>query len=68
MLHASMLNSRELNCWGSIASIIGVGLHDEEITPSFAKIIHRKIKAQETGTAFQLSAENLSAVKKTQST
>ena len=52
----------------SIASIIGAGLHDEEITISFAKMIHRKIKAQETGTTFPLSAENLSGVIKTQFT
>ena len=32
----------------AIASIIGAGLHDEEITISFAKKIHRKIKGQET--------------------
>ena len=30
----------------------------------FAKVIHGKIKAQETGTSFPLSAENLSAVVK----
>ena len=42
-----------------ISSIIGAGLPDEEITISFAKIIHRKIKPQETRTSFPLSAENL---------
>ena len=45
-----------------IASIIGAGVRDEEITISFAKMNHRKIKAQETGTTFPLSTENLSAV------
>ena len=30
----------------AIASIIGAGLRDEEITISFAKTIHQKIKAQ----------------------
>ena len=44
----------------AIASIIGAGLRDEEITISFAKMIHQKIKAQETGTSFPLSAEKLS--------
>ena len=52
----------------AIASIIGARLHDEEITISFAKMIHRKVKAQETWTTFPLSAENLSAVMKTQFT
>ena len=52
----------------AIALITGTGLHDEEITISFAKMIHRKIKAQETGTTFPLSAKNLSAVVKTQFT
>ena len=42
-----------------ISSIIGAGLPDEEITISFAKIIHRKIKAQETRASFPLSAEKL---------
>ena len=48
----------------AIASITGAGLRDEEITISFAKMIYRKTKAQETGTTFRLSAENLSAVMK----
>ena len=47
-----------------IASIIGAKLRDEEITISFAKITHQKIKAQDTETTFPLSAENLSAVMK----
>ena len=38
---------------------IGAGLPDEEISISFAKMIHHKIKAQETGTSFPLPAENL---------
>ena len=50
----------------AIASIIGAGLCDEEITISFAKMIHRKIKAQETGTTFPFSTENLSAIMKMQ--
>ena len=50
----------------AIASIIGAELCDEEIIISFAKMIHQKIKAQETGATFPLSAENLSAVMKTQ--
>ena len=62
MLHASLLNSWEPNCssctWNESC------LSDEEITVFFAKVIHGKIKAQETGTSFQLSAENLSAVVK----
>ena len=37
-------------------------MRDEEITISFGKMNHRKIKAQETGTTFPLSTENLSAV------
>ena len=49
----------------AIASIIGAVLHDEEITISFAKMIHLKIKTKETGTIFPLSAEKLSAVMKT---
>ena len=46
----------------AIASITGAGLCDEKIKISFAKMIRRKIKAQETETTFPLSAENLSAV------
>ena len=46
----------------AIASIIGAGLLEEEIAISFAKMTHRKIKAQEIGTNFPFSAENLSAV------
>ena len=42
-----------------IASIIGAGQRDEEITISFARMIHREIKAQEIETSFSLSAENL---------
>ena len=52
----------------AIASIIGAELRDEEIAIYFAKMIHRKIKAQETGATFPLSAENLSAIMKTQFT
>ena len=52
----------------AITSTIGAGLRNEETTISFAKMIHRKIKAQETGTTFLLSAENLSAVMKMQFT
>ena len=52
----------------AIASIIGSGVHDEEITISFLKRIHRKVKAQETGTTFSLSTENSHAVMKTQFT
>ena len=48
----------------AIASIIGAGLHGEEITISFGKMIHQKIKARETGTTFPSSAEILSAVMK----
>ena len=48
----------------AIASVIGAGLHDEEITISFGKMIHQKIKARETGTTFPSSAEILSAVMK----
>ena len=48
-----------------IASIIGAGLRDDEIMISLSKKIRLKIKAQETGTTFRLSAENLSAVMKT---
>ena len=51
-----------------ITSVIGAGLCDEEITISFVKMILWKIKAQETGTTFPLSAENLSVVMKTQFT
>ena len=43
---------------------LGAELRDEEITISFVKITHQKIKAQDTGTTFPLSAENLSAVMK----
>ena len=52
----------------AIVSVIGVGLRDAEITISFAKIIRRKLKAQETGTTVPISAENLSGVMKTQFT
>ena len=52
----------------AIASIIGAGLRDEMITISFAKMIHQRIKAQETGTTLPFSTENLSAVMKTQFT
>ena len=78
MLHASMLNSLDPNhslCSTdlhqvnpvdtTIAAIIAVGLRDKQITISFAKMIHRKKKFQETGTTFPLSAEYLSAVMKT---
>ena len=41
-----------------IASIIRAGLHDEEITVSFTKMIHHKMKAQQTGTSFPFSAES----------
>ena len=40
-----------------IALIIGAGLRDEKIAISFAKMIHRKIKDQETGTILPLPAE-----------
>ena len=49
----------------AIPSVIGTGLCEEEITISFAKMIHRKIKAQETGTFYPLSGKNLSTVMKT---
>ena len=55
MVHAHEVNPIDY----AIASIIGAGLRDEEITISLAKMIHRKIKVQETGTSFPLSAENL---------
>ena len=42
-----------------IALIIRAGLRDEEITISFSQMIHPKMKAQQTGTIFSLSAENL---------
>ena len=42
--------------------IIGAGPHNEGITISLENVIHRKIKAEEKGTTFLLSAENLSAV------
>ena len=70
MLHASMLNSLEPNHSScskdlhevnpvdtTIAAIIAVGLRDKQITISFAKIIYRKKKIQETGTTFPLSTE-----------
>ena len=47
-----------------ITSVIGIGLPDKEITVFFAKVVRGKIKAQETGTSFPLSAENSSAVVK----
>ena len=46
----------------AIATTIGAGMRDEEMTISFAKMIHRKIKAQEPELTFPISAENLSAV------
>ena len=49
----------------AIPSVIWTGLRDDEITISFAKRIHRKINAQETGSFFPLSAENVFAVMKT---
>ena len=39
-----------------IVSIIRAGLSDEEITISFGKMTNCKMKAQETGTSFPLSA------------
>ena len=50
----------------AITSNIVAGLRDEEIIIYFAKMIHREIKAQETGTNFPFSAENLSTVMKMQ--
>ena len=41
------------------AAIVGGGLGEEEITISFAKMFHREIKAQETGTILPLSTERL---------
>ena len=41
------------------AAIVGAGLGEEEITISFAKMFHREIKAQETGTILPLSTERL---------
>ena len=61
LVHAHEMNPVDY----AIASISVAGLHEEEITISFAKMIHQKIKAQETGTTFLLSAENLSAAMKT---
>ena len=51
----------------AIASVIVPGLRNETIMIFFAKMAHWKI-AQETGTTFPLSAENLSVVMKTQFT
>ena len=67
--NSSVVHAHEVNPVDyAIASIIGAELRDEEIAIYFAKMIHRKIKAQETGTTFPLSAENLSAIMKTQFT
>ena len=72
MLHPSMLKSwnpilvhaHEMNPVDyAIASISVAGLHEEEITISFAKMIHQTNKS--SGTPFLLSAENLSAAMKT---
>ena len=52
----------------AMASIIGLGCVMKRSRLFFAKMIHRKTKAQETGTTFPLSPENLSAVMKTQFT
>ena len=68
MLQRQYVEFKRIQSLGSIVSIIGAGLHDEEITVSFAKMIHRKIKVQETRTTFRLSAEDLPAVMKTQFT
>ena len=54
MVHAHEVNPVDY----AIASIIGAGLRDEAITISFAKMIHQKIKYQETRKIFPLSAEN----------
>ena len=43
----------------AIPSIIEAWVRKEKIMISFAKMSHRKMKAQETGTSFPLSAENL---------
>ena len=73
MLHPSMLKSwnpilvhaHEMNPVDyAIASISVAGLHEEEIT-ILQRWFIKQIKAQETGTTFLLSAENLSAVMKT---
>ena len=52
----------------AIASVMVAWLRDKKNAISFAKMIHQKIKAQEIGTIFTLSAENLFAVIKTQCT
>ena len=43
----------------AIPSIIEAWVRDEKIMISFAKMSHRKMKAQETRTSFLLSAENM---------
>ena len=69
MLNSIVVHAHEVNPVDyAIASIIRAGLRNEEITISFAKMIPRKIKAQERGTTFPLSTENLPAVMKTQFT
>ena len=40
-----------------VALMIGAELLDEKIAISFAKMIHRKIRDQETGTILPLPAE-----------
>ena len=42
-----------------MASIIGAGLRDKEITLAFAKMINRKLKVSRTLKIFPLSAKNL---------
>ena len=43
----------------AIASTIRTGLGDEEITISFAKMMHRKMKAQQTRASLSISPENV---------
>ena len=43
----------------AIASIIGAGLRDKEITLAFAKMKNLKLKSQELSKNFPLSAKNL---------
>ena len=38
---------------------IGPGLRDEEIKVSFARMIHRKMEVQQSGTSLSWSAENV---------
>ena len=43
----------------ALASIVGCGLRDSEITLAFAQMVHRKLKANETKQEFPISIEKL---------